>query len=1414
MTENFPLRILFVTEAASDIELSQSILQKSGLYIITQAVANQHDFAKALIDFNPQIIIAKYQLAQIDSLSVIKLAQSHQPPVPVIVFTEKADEEIAIQCLQAGAADCIAKQNRSRLPFIIKNTLKQQQLNAEIAAIQTLLQESEQKLHFYISNTSEGIWCFEPPQPIPLDLPTAEKVTRSFDAICIECNDAYAAMYGLKRSDLLGKKLSDLMPDNEINRAYLSAFFENGGYIENAESLEYDAQGNPRHILNSMYAEISEGKLVRAWGRQIDLTTQHNREIALQSTAERFRSIWDNSFDGMCLTNKQGSILQVNAAFCELIGKPASELEGMSLADIITQPAGDSIHGQHLALWQEGKKAFHQEHQITLWNGRRVWFEISSTVVKISDSEPLILSIYHDITERKRSEFALQEASRRFHWLYEYAPVAYHILNPDATILDVNIRWMELLGYGKEEVIGKSIFDFVLPEEREQACASFERKKQSGKIFTLPTERRYLTKNGEVRTFLIHDFFSYDDQKNLLAVQTTLQDITERKAMENALRESERKLTTLMGNIPGMVYRCKNDRDWTMEYLSPACLELTGYAPDDLLYNKVLSFNDLIDVNHRERLWQKWQEILPKHQIFEDEYPIITKDGKPKWVWEKGCGVYAADDTVIALEGIIMDITKRKQIEDALRESEAKFRALAESSPAAIFIYQNEYFAYVNPAAEQLTGYSAAELLQTRFWDVVHPAFRELVKERGLARQRGESIPSHYEFKIITKDRQERWVDFAGAMTNYQGKPAAIGFAYDVTERKQMEEDLLRSRSEWETIFRAIGHPTLILDPQHNILNANWAVLQKTGKTITDLHGHKCYEIFHKDKSAPPAGCPLTIMLASGKNEVVEMCMEILNGYYLVACTPVYDDNGNLARVIHVSTDITERKQAEEALIESEEKFRRLVENMLDLFFQIDQNGCLVYLSPAISNLLGYEPDELIGHSFTELILPDDYELHKADFNQRIANQATIRLLDLHLLRKDGNTVLVEISASPVITAEGQFRGYVGICRDVSLQRQMETERAKLAKLESLSILAGGIAHDFNNLLMGIMGNVSLARMKNKDSALEPILYQAERASLRTRDLTQQLLTFAKGGEPIKENVTLPELIQESAEFASRGSAVNLRYEFSENLPPALADRGQLSQVIQNLVLNAVQAMPNGGQITISVEAIDLADPATIPVKPGKYLRLRVRDTGTGIPTKIINRIFDPYFSTKQAGSGLGLAIVHSIISRHDGHIAVESQYGEGTTFTIYLPAGTAPEVSTTQKVYISPINGGKILLMDDEELVLEVGKAMLESLGYTVETAMDGKAAIDCYKAAHAAGEPFDAVIMDLTIVGGMGGQEAVIDLKRYDSNARVIVSSGYSNDPVMAHPQEFGFDGVVAKPYDLGKLSSELKRVLELKK
>jgi PAS domain S-box-containing protein len=505
-----------------------------------------------------------------------------------------------------------------------------------------------------------------------------------------------------------------------------------------------------------------------------------------------------------------------------------------------------------------------------------------------------------------------------------------------------------------------------------------------------------------------------------------------------------------------------------------------------------------------------------------------------------------------------------------------------------------------------------------------------------------------------------------------------------------------------------------------------------------------------------------------------------------------------------------QRYRTEAALRDSERRYRSVVEDMPAMVCRFRPDGTLTFVNSAYCNFFKKDRSELLGENFFRFLSDTDHPRVREHFTALGPDRPTVTCE--HLVEApDGGQGWQEWIDRALFDRNGHLVEFQSIGRDITDKRRMEMELHKVQKLESIGVLAGGIAHDFNNFLTAIVGNISLLRLYQQTGEdVGERLDEMQKAAMRAKELTQQLLTFSKGGKPVKEILQIAGLISDAAHFTLRGSNVRCDCQFPEDLWSVEIDGGQIAQVINNLVLNADQAMPGGGVITIESANLELPPGNAFSLPPGRYIRVSIRDQGMGIAREHLQRIFDPYFTTKQKGSGLGLAVSHSIVEKHSGRLSVDSELGKGSEFCLVLPAAeTDRRPETVPRA--SPLSGqGKILVMDDETLVRDVLKKMLELLGYEVVLTREGREALEFYRDAMAAGAPCDAVILDLTIPGGMGGREAIRHLQEIDPHVRGIVSSGYSNDPVMADPRAFGFREVVSKPFQIQEIGEALRRIL----
>ena len=502
--------------------------------------------------------------------------------------------------------------------------------------------------------------------------------------------------------------------------------------------------------------------------------------------------------------------------------------------------------------------------------------------------------------------------------------------------------------------------------------------------------------------------------------------------------------------------------------------------------------------------------------------------------------------------------------------------------------------------------------------------------------------------------------------------------------------------------------------------------------------------------------------------------------------------------------DVTERKRVDDML--------RLKDftlgNIADAIFWITPDAKFWDVNGAAEKMLGYTHDQFLSMSVHDIGPEFPAERWPAHWEE-LKRAGSLQFETIQRAR-DGRDIPVEITANFFEYNDREYN--CAIVRDITERRAMQEERIKSQKLESLGVLAGGIAHDFNNILTGIMGNISFARKFIDEShRSSKILEQAETASRRAADLAHQLLTFAKGSNPIKKTVSARQIIEASASLVLHGSNVLSSISIPGDLYAIDADEGQLSQAFNNIIINAAQSMPDGGTITITAENVILDSAHTPPLTAGNYIKVTFTDTGCGIAAGDQKKIFDPYFTTKSSGNGLGLASVYSIISKHGGQITVRSTVGRGTTFDILLPASSLNMAEAeTETTAMEAGEHNSLLVMDDEEVLRELASEMLSALGYQVQTCSNGSEAIALYTAARAAGTPFSAVIMDLTVPGGMGGKEAAKHILKVDPQARLVVSSGYSNDPVMDDYARFGFCATIVKPYSMDDIAGVLRRVL----
>lgn len=767
----------------------------------------------------------------------------------------------------------------------------------------------------------------------------------------------------------------------------------------------------------------------------------------------------------------------------------------------------------------------------------------------------------------------------------------------------------------------------------------------------------------------------------------------------------------------------------------------------------------------------------------------------------------------------------------ALQEQKDFTEKILLNSAVPSFVLDNEHRVIIwNKACEKLTGIKADAMFgSTETWKGFYPEARPVLADMILDAHGENRTFDYVSFKKspLTSDglQAEGWCENASGQRRFvfidavpvRGADgnivAVIQTVQDITGQRRSREEL-----EFKNIVLTTQQETsidgiLLVDENNGIISYNrrfvemWdiprelvaagddePVLRLVATRVADQENflarvHYLYQ--HKEESSRDE-----IVLADGR---------AFDRY----SAPILASDGKFFGRVWNFRDISPRKQMESALRESEERYRRLVENSPEAIF-IHTMGRFTFMNATAAKLLGAErPEDLYGRTALDFVHPEYREMVRARIENAWAFGSNPLIEEL-LVRLDGSIVPVEmVSVNFNSRGEGSV---LAIARDISDRKRMQEELIKAHKLESLGILAGGIAHDFNNILTGILGNLSLANARLDPShAVARYLLDCEKAAVRASKLTQQLLTFARGGEPVKKLIDAAQLIRETASFVLRGSNVKAAIDLADNLWCIEADSGQINQALHNVLINALQAMPGGGEVAISARNETFEADNACLVSAGDYLRIAIEDQGCGIPAEYLGRIFDPYFTTKTEGTGLGLASVYSIVKRHGGAVEASSTAGVGSSVVFYLPAAPSGSPEEEADSTAPDLTGsGRILLMDDEDLIREIATEILQFAGYQVESCKNGSEAVELYRAAWERGIPYTAVILDLTIPGAMGGKEAAGLLLKINPKALLVVSSGYSNDPVVADYRRYGFSAAVSKPFDVRGLITELGRLV----
>jgi PAS domain S-box-containing protein len=761
-----------------------------------------------------------------------------------------------------------------------------------------------------------------------------------------------------------------------------------------------------------------------------------------------------------------------------------------------------------------------------------------------------------------------------------------------------------------------------------------------------------------------------------------------------------------------------------------------------------------------------------------------------------------------------------EQVEQALRHSQNLLDNLSMQVPGILFqTYMTPDGAFSTPYASskshdiyELSPEEIAEDISILF-NRFHPEDRDRVI--GSILESAKSLLLwDCEYRVILPRQGLKWLyGTAQPQALDDGRIVWYGIIMDVSDRKKDEELLRLSKEKFSTVFHTSPDAvTLTRCGDGKYLAVNEGFTELTGYGIGETTGNSAYGL-HVWADPVERQHLLDELAEHGVVKGMEARFRRKDGSVIVgqvsASSIEIDGDPCLLSIVR---DITQHKQTDRAIRDSEKKLRSIMDAM-PIAIAITDGVTIEYINSCFVKHFGYTLEET----------PTDREWFLRAYPDPVYRASLVDAWKADLVASRNNGTPMPTRDVLVTCKDGSVRNtlaYTQIVHDRILviftditEREMALkELLKIQKLESLGVLAGGLAHDFNNILTGIIGNISLAKMfVHSSQEAYKSLERAEKASWRASDVARQLLVFAKGDQPVKKLVNPGKVVEEAVSLALSGTPVRGEVQIPASLHAIEADEGQISQAFHNVVINAVQSMPSGGTLTVCAENVVLSGKNSLGLPAGDYVMVSCADEGCGISEDDQKKIFDPYFSTKAGGTGLGLASTYAIISKHGGHVGVSSSLGNGALFTMHFPSTGRLDTGKPSEKAVSTTDQaeGTVLVMDDDEMVRELAAITLAHAGYTVQTCINGDEAIALYRAAKDAGTPFTATIMDLTIPGGMGGVEAARRILAYDPDAVLIVSSGYSEDPVMANFKAYGFCAAIEKPYGVEAISQTIRIV-----
>ena len=1222
----------------------------------------------------------------------------------------------------------------------------------------------------------------------------------------VEANRSAASFYGYAHEAMVGLNFSEIVVGRKEGSFQNLTEFIAASTLKRMKSFHRFSDGKTRHVeAEGSEIPIGERKLICLTVSEAKAETEEEvpRLVAAENVQvpdDSLKSVLVDVSDlALILRKSDYKIVEANKVAESIFGLSHEGLLGRTIFDLSAGGNSDALTRRLDEVDGSGEVV---ENIFTRGDGLPFPAEMKTRLIRIGGEDELVV-IVRDDNHEKQAETTLREYQEKYRTIFEKSPVG--ILNFDSrgVVTECNDRLASIMSSPRESIIGLKLLE--LPNKE---LAGAIRKVLEGKLSLHEGEYRSFAANKalHVRT----TFAPIPSLGNLPSGGIAIfEDISERGRVESALRDSEKRYRLLYESSPVPYHLL--DADWKIIDVNESWMDLLGYSRKEVVGRDFVEF---VSQEHKNELKKRLDSFLSAGVLGSIEVEVIHKKGQRFTVAVEGRIVREPDGKISQSQFMLYDITERKMAEKALKESEEKFRNLAESASSAIFMYQNNKVCYVNPACVKITGYDSAELLRMNFWDIVHPDFRDLVKDLGMARQRGELVPNHFELKVVTKSGDVKWMDFTAATASYKGELAVLGTAYDVTERKK-SLTRLEEIEEQRTLLVEKSPDAIVILTEGKIIYLNPSALEVLQSDSADMLVGKTLKDIVDPESLDRLATALNDVKKSA--EAIELRGENLCGL-AGKKTAVDITAGPVTYLGKRSVQLVARATASPEMTEQvfgvEAKALKVVP---DSIVVTDKLGKIQWANLAFETLLGYSASELNGRDVFGLLVSAGKDTKSVDAIRRTTLDGNVWHDKITCLRKDGTTCSEDVMVTPVTGEDGSISQFVWVQQDSLVRKSFEEQLLRARKLEGIGRLVSSVVHDYNNILGVILGYGELLRKSLKNGGLERVSIDAIlNATRRGTDLTRQLLDFGEEGVVTTRAVDVNKAIKSMEDMLLKTIGENIGLEIVplNGLWVASVDPIHLYEILMNLATNARDAIVGGpGTLVIKTSnvVVDETFAGTHPgFNPGEYVMITFIDNGMGMTKKTQDRIFEPFFTTKdeELSPGLGLAAVHGMVKRNGGGITVRSTPGEGTTFCIYLPRFDSETIeSSDQTISHEMLRSDKtVLVVEDQADLLRLVKHDLEEYGYKVLSAAGPEEALDICEEY-----PGDiALLLSDMILPGVNGKELSEKILDIRPKMRALYMSGYSSGSLKIEGIIDEGAPFIQKPFTAYELARKMSKVL----